>query len=205
MFWFVGTRVKEEALPRLLSLLSPVVHSWRLFALQIGVPMVQIAQIQATNPPTNPTSLYMSLAQALEWWIANHHNSTYEVIISVLDPKLDETTPVMNRALAGQVRGFMAKEQGELYLKLCRPVTQGIERYLCCGLRAIAKRSLVEYLIMLLLPTCSSSIPPLNWRGISHDIQRLLFNVVWAVTVVDRWLSNLHNQQCESWYTVSSN
>ena len=125
--------MKEEALPRLLSLLSPVVHSWRLFALQIGVPNVQISLIQAANPPTNPTSLYISLAQALQWWINNHDNPTYEVIISVLDPKLGEATSVMNRALASQVRGFMTKEQCELYLKLYlklhRPVTQDFEHY----------------------------------------------------------------------------
>ena len=129
MFSFVGTRVKEGALPRLLSLLSPVVHSWRLFALQIGIPNVQISQIQAANPPTNPTSLYISLAQALQWWINNHDNPTYEVIISVLDPKFGEATPVMNKALASQVRGFMTKEQCELYLKLHRPVTQDFEHY----------------------------------------------------------------------------
>ena len=140
--------MKEGALSRLVNLLSPVVHSWSLFALQIGVPTVQISQIQATNPPTNPTSLYRSLTQALEWWIVNHHNPTYEVIISALDPKLGETAPVMNRVLAGQVRGLVAKEQGELYFKLCRPVILGIEHYLCC-LRAIGKRSFVEYLIFL--------------------------------------------------------
>ena len=121
--------MKEGALPRLLNLLSPVVHSWGLFALLIGVPIVQISQIHAANPPTNPNSLYTSLTQALEWWINYHDNPTYEVIISVLDPKLGETTPVMNRALASQVRGFMAKEQCELYLKLPRPVTQDSEQY----------------------------------------------------------------------------
>ena len=108
--------MKEGALPKLLHLLSPVAYSWGLFARQIGVPTVQISQIQAANPRTNPTSLYTSLTQVLEWWIANHHNPTYEVIISALDPKLGEITPVMNRALANQVREFMAKlkEQGEL-------------------------------------------------------------------------------------------
>ena len=102
--------MKEGALPKLLTLLSPVVQSWDLFALQIGVPTVQISQIQAANHEMLSTSL----AQTLEWWIANHHDPTYEVIISALDPKLGETTPVMNRALASQVRELMAKEQGEL-------------------------------------------------------------------------------------------
>ncbi len=105
----------EGALPSLLHLLSPVAHSWGLFAWQIGVPTAKISQIQAANPPTYHKSLYTSLTQALEWWTVHHHSPTYEVIISALDPKLGETTPVMNRALASQVREFMAKEQGELF------------------------------------------------------------------------------------------
>lgn len=104
--------MKEEALPRLLNLLSPVVHSWGLFARQIGVPSVHISQIQAANPPVNATSLYRSLTHALDWWIVNHPNPTYELIISALDPNLGQATPVMNRALAREVRVFMAKERG---------------------------------------------------------------------------------------------
>ena len=107
--------MKVETLPRLLSLLSPIVHNWGMFALQIGVHPDQISQIRAVNPATNPSHLYTSLSQVLQWWIANHHSPTFEVIINVLDPKLGETTPVMNRALANQVREFMAKEIGEMY------------------------------------------------------------------------------------------
>ena len=107
--------MKEETLPRLLNLLSPIVHNWGMFALQIGVPPNQISQIRAVNPAANSSYLYTCLSQVLQWWIANHPSPTYEVFINVLDPKLGETTPVMNRALANQVREFMAKEIGELY------------------------------------------------------------------------------------------
>jgi hypothetical protein len=118
----LGVRVTEGALPSLLHLLSPVAHSWGLFAWQIGVPTAKISQIQAANPPTYHKSLYTSLTQALEWWTVHHHSPTYEVIISALDPKLGETTPVMNRALASQVREFMAKEQ-EKEFKLKKKLT----------------------------------------------------------------------------------
>ena len=66
------------------------------FKLQIGVPADQISQIKAVNPATNPSYLY------------------------VLDPKYGETTPVMNRALASQVREFMAKELGESDVRFVR-------------------------------------------------------------------------------------
>ena len=112
--------MKEETLPRLLNLLSPIVHNWRVFAQQIGVPPDQISRIQAVNPATDPSYLYASLSQVLQWWIANHHSPTYEVIINVLDPKSGETTPIMNRALAKQVREFMAKELGESNVPLVR-------------------------------------------------------------------------------------
>ena len=105
--------MKEGALPELLNLLSPVVHSWKLFAFQIGVPSDQISQIEAVKSSTNPTSLYTCLTQVLEWWRANHDNPTYEVIISCLDPKPGGATPVMNRALASDLREFVAKQQGE--------------------------------------------------------------------------------------------
>ena len=103
--------MKEKVLPKLLNLLSPVVHSWALFARQIGVPVICISQIRAANPSTGPSYLYMCLSQALEWWVTNHHNPTYEEIIAILDPKKGQKTPVMNRALAREVRKFMAKQQ----------------------------------------------------------------------------------------------
>ena len=103
--------MKEKALPRLVSLLSPVVHSWASFAIQIGVPSVQVSQIRAANPQSGPSDLYICFTQALEWWVNNHHNPTYEAIIAVLDPEMGQTTPVMNRALASEVKRFMAKEQ----------------------------------------------------------------------------------------------
>ena len=105
--------MKKEALPRLVNLLSPVVHSWKLFAEQIGVPTSQVSQIRALafNAPTGPSYLYTCLYQALMWWVANHHNPTYEAIIAVLDPEMGQTTPVMNRYLASEVKRFMAKEQ----------------------------------------------------------------------------------------------
>ena len=107
----LGTRVKEKALPKLVSLLSPVVHSWALFAIQIGVPIVQVSQIKAANPQSGPSDLYICFIQALEFWVNNHPNPTYEAIIAILDPKMGQTTPVMNRDLASQVKGFMAEEQ----------------------------------------------------------------------------------------------
>ena len=107
----LGTRVEEKVLPKLVSLLSPVVHSWALFAMQIGVPLVQVSQIRAANPPSGPSDLYICFTQALEWWVNNHPNPTYEAIIAILDPEMGQTGPVMNRALASQVKRFMAKEQ----------------------------------------------------------------------------------------------
>ena len=110
----LGTHVKEEALPELLNLLSPVVPSWALFAKQIGVPASLVSQIRAANPPTGPSCLYTCLSQALQWWVDNHDNPTYEAIIAILDPKRGQKTPIMNRALARQVEESMAKEkQGE--------------------------------------------------------------------------------------------
>ena len=40
-----------KALPKFLNILSPVVHSWTVFARQIGVPSSQISLIRAANPP----------------------------------------------------------------------------------------------------------------------------------------------------------
>ena len=99
----------KEALPRLLNLLSPVVHHWDLFAEQIKVPHYLILQIKAANPQTGPDYLYKCFTQALEWWIANHDNPVYETIIGVLD----EVPAVMNRALAKDLREFLAKQRGE--------------------------------------------------------------------------------------------
>ena len=110
----LGTRVEESALPRLLSILSPVVHSWSLFAQLIGVPSSQSTFIEAANPHPSSSYLFNCFSQSLEWWIANDHNPTYEAILAVLDPKRGQTTPLMNRDLAKQVKEFMAKEQGEL-------------------------------------------------------------------------------------------
>ena len=108
----LGTRVKKEALPKLLILLSPVVCSWDLFAQLIGVPPTQISQIKAVNPKTGPRYLYTCFTQALEWWEANHGNPVYESMIGVLDPGVGKVTPVMNRALASELREFMAKQRG---------------------------------------------------------------------------------------------
>ena len=80
----------------------------------IGVPPHQVSLIEAANPRLNPSSLYNGLSQSLEWWVANHDDPTYEAILAVLDPKRGETTALMNRDLAKQVKKFMAKEQGEL-------------------------------------------------------------------------------------------
>ena len=103
--------MKEKALPKLLNLLSPIVHSWALFARQIGMPSTQISLIRAANPVPGPNYLYTCFTKTLEWWVNNHHNPTYEAIIAILDPKRGQTTPVMNRILAEQVRKFMAKQQ----------------------------------------------------------------------------------------------
>ena len=105
--------MKKEALPKLLNLLSPAAFSWDLFAQQIGVPPAQIALIKVANPQTGPTSLYQCFTQALEWWQANHENPVYETMIGVLDPGNGKVTPVMNRALAKELREFMAKQRGE--------------------------------------------------------------------------------------------
>ena len=106
--------MKKNALPKLLNLLSPVASSWDLFAQQIGVPVAQISLIMAANPQTGLNYLYMykSFTQALEWWVANHNNPVYESMIAVLDPGIGKVTPVINRALASELREFMAK-QGE--------------------------------------------------------------------------------------------
>ena len=103
--------MKEKALPKLLNLLSPIVRSWTLFARQIGVPVSQISLIRKVNPVSGPRYLYTCFTETLEWWVNNHHNPTYEAIIAILDPKRGQTTPVMNRTLARQVRKFMAKQQ----------------------------------------------------------------------------------------------
>ena len=111
---FSGTYVKKETLPRVVNLLSPVLHSWDLFVQQIGVPTDKVYEIRAANANSGPNWLYMCLTQAMEWWVINHCNPTYEVIIAVLDPEMGQTTPVMNRTLATQVKEFMAKEWSEL-------------------------------------------------------------------------------------------
>ena len=103
--------MEEKALPKLLNLLSPIVRSWTLFARQIGVPVSQISLIRKANPVSGPRYLYTCFTETLEWWVNNHHNPTYEAIIAILDPKRGQTTPVMNRTLARQVRQFMAKQQ----------------------------------------------------------------------------------------------
>ena len=110
----LGTLVKEEAIPRFVNVLSPMANNWDVFARQIGVPASQISLIRASNPPTSPSdpyACYTCLSQALEWWVNNHDNPTYEAIIAVLHPERGQTTPVMNRALAHQVKEFMAKQQ----------------------------------------------------------------------------------------------
>ena len=48
----------------------------------------------------------------------NHHNSTYEAIIAILDPKRGQATPVMNRALARQVKQFIAKQQQDEFKQI---------------------------------------------------------------------------------------
>ena len=110
---FLGTQVKREALPKLLNLLSPVAHSWDLFALQIGVPSTQISLIKVANPQTGPSYVIKCFTQALEWWEANHYNPVYEKMIDVLDPGPGKLTLVMNRALACELRKFMAEQQSE--------------------------------------------------------------------------------------------
>ena len=106
----LGTHVQKSSLPRLLDILSPVVHNWSSFAKLIGVPFSQISSIEAANPRP---SLYNCFSQSLEWWVANHDDPTYEAILAVLDPKRGETTPLMNRDLAKEVKEFMANKQGE--------------------------------------------------------------------------------------------
>ena len=113
LFFYAGTLVKNEALLRLQNLLSPIEPSWDIFAQQIGVPNIVVTRIQTTHARTSPNWLATCFKEALEWWVANHRNPTYEVIIAVLDPKEGETNPAMNRALARKVRRFMAGEQGE--------------------------------------------------------------------------------------------
>ena len=102
--------MKTETLPRFLNLLSPVLHSWDLFVQQIGVPTDKASEIQAANANSSPSWLLKCFTQAMEWWVANHSSPTYEVIMDVL-----ETTPVMNRTLAKEVKEFMTKERGELF------------------------------------------------------------------------------------------
>ena len=109
----LGTRVKKEALPKLLNLLSPVVHSWDLFAQQIGVPSDVISQIKVATPQTGRNYLYKCFTQALEWWVANHDNPVYKSMIDTLDPGIGKMTAVMNRALARELREFIANQQGE--------------------------------------------------------------------------------------------
>ena len=105
--------MKEEALPRLVNILSPIVDTWAVFAIEIGVPWSQVSQITAANPPTQSglSTLYTCLFQALMWWVNNHRNPTYETIIAVLDPEGGQEATVMNGPLARQVKRFMADEQ----------------------------------------------------------------------------------------------
>ena len=119
LLFFLGARVKKETLPRFLNLLSPVLHSWDLFVQQIGVPTDKISEINITNAHSGPNRLYMCFTQAMEWWVANHSNPTYEVIIAVLDPEMGQTTPVMNRTLAKEVKEFMTKEWSEFLVNVC--------------------------------------------------------------------------------------
>ena len=109
----IGTLVRSEVLTRLQNVLHPIVANWNSFAQQIGVPYTMITQIEAANPRNGPSWISTCLQQALEWWVENNRNPTYEVIIGVLDPPGDEMNPVMNRRLAIRVRKFMAREQGE--------------------------------------------------------------------------------------------
>ena len=106
--------MKREALPKLLTLLSPVACCWDVFAQQIGVPFTQISQIKAANPRTGPNCLYTCLTHALEWWVANHGNPVYESMIDVLDPGVGKVAPAMNRALASELREFMTQQRGVL-------------------------------------------------------------------------------------------
>ena len=109
--------MKREALPELLNLLSPVACNWDLFALQIGVPLTQIPQMKSANSRTGPPYLHTCLYLALEWWVANHDNPVYESMIDVLDPGPGKVTPVMNRALASELREFTAQQRGELTIQ----------------------------------------------------------------------------------------
>ena len=107
-----GTLVTKEALPKLQNLLNPILASWSLFAVQVGVPPDVVSQIETANARTSPNWLSMCLMQALQWWVANHRSPTYEAILAALDPKEGEMTPVMNRRLATKVREFMTGEKG---------------------------------------------------------------------------------------------
>ena len=107
----------KEVLTKFQNILIPVLHSWDLFAMQIGVSADKVSQIQAANARIGPNWLSTCLNEALEWWVANYSNPTYEVIIAVLDPEKGKMNPVMNRALAKEVKKFMAKEQGGLCIE----------------------------------------------------------------------------------------
>ena len=113
-YFYAGTLVKNEALLRLQNLLSTMEPSWDIFTQQIGVPNIVVTRIQTTHARTSPNWQSTCFTEALKWWVANHRNPTYEVIIAVLDPKEGEMNPIMNRALAKKVREFMAGEQGGL-------------------------------------------------------------------------------------------
>ena len=81
---------------------------------QIGVPSEVVSQITTANARTSPEWLSTCFSQALAWWVANQRNpgATYEVILAVLDPEGDEIGPLLNRALAREVKDFMIKQQG---------------------------------------------------------------------------------------------
>ena len=115
-FLLSGTCVRKETLPRVLNLLSPVLHSWDLFVQQIGVPTYKVSEIIAANANRGPNWLYTCFTQAMEWWVANYPSPLYEVIIAVLDPTMGQITPVMNRTLANDMRKFLATEWGELLI-----------------------------------------------------------------------------------------
>ena len=118
--------MKNEILPRLLTLLSPVIHSWDVFVQQIGVPADKVLEIKTANAHTSPSWLYTCLTEALRWWVANYSSPTYEVIIAVLEPEVGQTTPVMNRTLASEVKEFMAKEEGGIPINVLPVAVVGI-------------------------------------------------------------------------------
>ena len=118
--------MKNEILPRLLTLLSPVIHSWDVFVQQIGVPADKVLEIQTVNAHTSPSWLYTCLIKALRWWVDNYPNPTYEMIIAVLDPEVGQTTPIMNRTLASEVKEFMAKEEGGIPINVLPVAVVGI-------------------------------------------------------------------------------